>query len=1679
MLTKLEEGIELLESFKTHKISSLIDQINLKVFAALKSSKLNPKVASYFADLPVDPAIKDLEPTPENAEKIKQIIAAYYAKMPLKGFEIEPENVSQIKKMLNALHYAHNTFTDLENLKLRQGYFNDISELYALYKKTIDDTYEASYLLTHLDVDVQEMFQEEIQLLYPAIATLNKFVEQNTEQTKLLAENIRNYPISYKVGEITGTALEQMRPSSGSLDYDFLTQFSALLPSYIDKVTQYVQQYSSQLVAQDPALNNAKLEELQTTALALLNDLENLKSGNRFFLSFKFLNYIHIISNIITLSKSSLEQIGHLNDSSQEVIRDNLAQLKYQVFPQLFGLVDKIEVNCMLKPGTLSAPLMEQVKPLYDTLIFYAKKPVNFAEKGEELLSIEDSRFVSLRLEKTYLRIDAANKALFKIDKIEKAGSRFYAILKEDKYKNLALSELPREIKAQLIEEYKVIKPYMSQVNADLNTLIINSLQGTVEKGYIASAWDWLKGKVSSTTPLPADHIGHLLTSEETFNNLIKKKINTQKFHIDLNTNLIDSVIKSTNLTLFPYNDTTSIITAEQLEKIPAPAFPAARPKETYFIDESIALQIAAEHNPRIQFVGDEPLKTIVNPEHLSADQNLIVYKWYKNNLDGLQNARKAYNEFNNLLAEQIQEHYPIPPQILNFNQLHEPNKQKLRALYQQFRPHFIDGVPDQLQIMASSFDKFLNPAPTDSPHLAPPVLADFSKLDTHFQPFFDGVESKWNKKTQFYLKQAKHKFASEEQDVFLIDESRALGVEGELNPSLKFSKEKGKKLVAEPAQLTANQALTLHQWYANKRNKLEVAQKAYEKFINLLNEQAEKHPSREGSKFSLNHLDPEVKTECRKLYNLFQPYFINGMPGAERQTALDFDRYLVHSFAEDKATDKAPTLDIFEKYNQHFQIYFTDVDLSWRRKSQLYLNLAQEKFTSENSKATLAHDENADRAHYLIKHTHYSKFIYEFRQSLQQLTTMFNASMQAELKIKSPESLPFPELQDKHLAASQSKQVLAIKEMYNGVYHVEQLVRQLENLNDKSYRETYVYYLIQAYSQINELVKLSKSLSEDEHLKLISGELLEKAQNMWATIQENIGPYQVASIDVAPLDKNVKLNGLWYTLNIFNVIPKHIRSLRNASTLTQEDLDKVHVSAKKAALSIEAIMDSSDSYFKLFLQVPSMLRLFREFKDKLSEFISTVHDTATSNLGEFHTKVFTPMLLEADQWEDQLGLAPGTFSAPLKKMLDEYYKGLLHPLNLPSKTHLQFVCDKSPITTRADIAQQKVDDAKEHLQKSALNYSEIIKLHGLIEKYNELTGGFFVPDEKDVKPLMEQIKTTYKEALPQLVSLNRQLNFIPNPKLSAQDIKFDTQLNAGLKEYDTKLVDLKALVKISHAHYLGLKNTYTMKENTGKEKLTYLTQLDAAQDIANERFVLTYTTESFDKQSKELAYRRAGLQYTHKEYSSQLEAYLWRYKAGIIHKAKSEEDINQSIKELLTEKISEFEHKNFAQYYKLDRIRVALAQFSNYFSISSSSVYENAETIKKKTAKIDSLVTIAEEEHSTVNDRIKKIQSIVEKDLSFSRVILEEKPLETFSFDYLKSCILFLLQVLHIYTPEKDARLQDLKKATSEEHSISDLSKRFGLFATKKKEEEIAPTEEATPPKEDGSLPPPISSPN
>ena len=201
------------------------------------------------------------------------------------------------------------------------------------------------------------------------------------------------------------------------------------------------------------------------------------------------------------------------------------------------------------------------------------------------------------------------------------------------------------------------------------------------------------------------------------------------------------------------------------------------------------------------------------------------------------------------------------------------------------------------------------------------------------------------------------------------------------------------------------------------------------------------------------------------------------------------------------------------------------------------------------------------------------------------------------------------------------------------------------------------------------------------------------------------------------------------------------------------------------------------------------------------------------------------------------------------------------------------------------------------------------------------------------------------------------------------------------------------------------------------------------------------------------LCNRHIGLQYTDKEYRKKLTEFLLTFKTDIINNSKEHSDINFMVRLLLKQKISLFEQKNFSQYYHLDTVRVALAQFKNYFSFSNSaiqrnrSVYENEGTLARKTDYINRCIAFAENEELPIENRLAKIQETV-KDPNFERVVLAHKKADYWSFTYLIQCFVSLLEALHLYTPTRKALYKGLNEAVNKPPQINELINRFGLFA-------------------------------
>ncbi|WP_131795258.1 SdhA [Fluoribacter gormanii] len=1786
-LVKPEAGFFYARMLATGLEYTVIDPTGKLVVALIKKEELKINLGSNFTPRDLEPFMPEiLNITSKRNHTLPFTLDAFRAQVlsatsrkghtkwaPFTNYSLDPDNISQIKKLINALYYARLTFLDLENIDVRNKN-RSYSDLNLLYSKTIDLAYEASYLLTHLDVDLREMFQEELSLILPFLSQVQTFFEKFMGENHATIKALDPLPLAYKAGTVAGIAVDQMRPISSDVDYNFLAQFSAVLPSYIDRLTNYIKQFSSEIKESEEKLNKQKLDELQNAALNLLNEIENLK-GNSVFVSLKFLNYIHIIRNVITLSMSSLEQMGELSESSQDVLRDKLAQLKYNVLPGLFSLVDKIEDNAMLKPGTLSIPLMEKVKVLYDQLLYLPKKAIDFKAKGEELLEIEDHRFIELRLEMVYKRIDKANKALYRIQKAQTASEAFFQILKN--YKTFRLSQLPSEVKQELINHYKLLKPYMIQLDIDLNQIIISNLVKPEKEEKKKEDWYTFIGR--SLQHFKREPTIDLLLNKDKMKmltDLITKDENSQLFHINLNKDLIDSVHKKANLALFPYSEKTNVYTLD--ETIPLQVEQEKDKKSRLTKEEFRRIQNAYlrfaqiiknqikanpehyEKNLDLSLLDDKVkeeclklfnifqpyLTSIILPEfdeagkkkvlqpylssiitsevkksaknfecYLSAlfakkavsdipstelflglDQNIqtffdhINFEWCNKNK--FKKILMAYTRFAQIIKKQIEEKPQLYGNNLLLTSLDEQAKEECRELYPIFQPFFKFAIPPKLRNSAQNFEQYLAALLANKPVeiLEAPPSSLFLQLDVHVQDFL----AKWQDKSQMYYDFTKVRFLDE-------NESMTLRSKRAKEKKLHFKSVNGDNLLQNREQLSADQALEVYQWYRNKHTKFLVVQNAYIQFITLLRKEIRTKPQIKGNMLLLNRIVPKVKDQCRNLYSIFQPFFICAVPPEMKKEALKLDKYLVAILSNNKISIKnAPSVRMFLDLDMHFQEFFADITKEWNRRRERFYNLAQKKFILENKLTKLKAEPKTGREHYVIQHTNYSKCIHEFRQSLFGVTQLLNNTMQIALTpqdseqslprvidmspegllsqamrtVFPPSSLPFPEMEDNNKRLAQSRQVCALKDIFNSLFHLEGIALELENLNNKSAKSRYVYYLLKAYGHLNEIVKSSKRLAADPHLGLIARDLLDKAQELYATFQEHSDAYQVSPEQVPYGETKVQYNTLWYVLNAFYISPKHIRALKNTNFLTTEELNQLHLRARKATSFIEDLINNSNSYFKLFLQTPRMIYLYQELTTKLNEFTTTSHDGIIDNLEKMRSTVFTPMLLEADLWENKLGLAPGALSGPLRQITDEFFKGLLHPLDLKSKKYIRLVCDEEPLKQRTDITKKRIRNVEKFIKKIEKEYQDIENLYHWyrivttpIEAF-DLTAPNLTKEELDKAKF--QLNAAYKKALPKLAKLKRDKKVEIPPSQYPEDHQLDELCNFGLKAYDPHFTEIEALITASHHYYLGLKATHQMKLDTLKEKLDYLQDLVPTQRKEKLTFIKQFTIESFDKHLEKMCNDQVGLQYTDIEYRTQLKAYLLKLKTEIVAKSEPAKDIDRSINKLLQIEISKFEKKYYVDYYHLDEVLVALAQFKIYFKNSriainkGEALFESKETLNEKSRCITTLNTIATDTTLEVQERLRQIRTHVVKDPNFTRIILEPKKVNSFSFTYLKMCFISLLEALNLYTPTRKKLLDQLNDAVKKPPEIGELTKRFGLFATTQAQKKVEAKRYAAP---------------
>ncbi|MBA2653327.1 MAG: hypothetical protein H0U73_13850 [Tatlockia sp.] len=1385
-----------LKSFQEKQVSTLLKTHRQKLLDMLNGPYFSDQIKPFFIKV--------------NAEGL-----------PFEDFAAEPKQVIQIKHVFNALYHAEQASLDVEKVDFNIHTKKELAQTF--YYNTISHTYQACYLFTHLDVDLNEIFINEIRLLLPFLSKLQESALTYANDAAVLSNKLKQYPFGYTAGWVSGIAVDQMKPDGGKVDYKFLSQFIALLPGYIQQFTAILHEYSpKQLSNFQPLVNQDRLAALQIQGSKFLNSLQNLQSEEMLFASLG--SYFDIIEGIVSISMSTLEQIMNLNDSSQDIIRENLGVLKYYLLAQLLSISDRLECETSLAPSTLSTILMDSLKPLYQFLIEHSSKVVKFDIKGRELLTIEDDQFLLSRLEETEQRIYKLKRNLIKIEQTIKCFESFFNVLEQEGKKGSYLNYLPASIKSNLADHYKLLEPYLKKIDLNINNNLINAL--VIDKS-------WL-GLLNPVNKLPWFKISKILELKTKISDSVQSDKSTQVFHINLNEDLIQSVYARAELSIYPYKQKTNIFDCNE---------------------------------------------------------------------------------------------------------------------------------------------------------------ASVLKIDASSQKFNCNIEG-----NNCYIGRINH--------------------------------------------LNTDQAFELYQFYSEKSSRLLRAQASYEQFMTIIHANKPK---------VLEDFDKESKSLLRKLYCRFQPYLVDSL--TSNLTMKVYDELIIAHFSERPENADAPKLQklstrFFERTEAIFRNKLQECTTRFQKRTETYYNLAAKKYRKDSQDRILQPDNlTANRKSYLLQHTNYSKNIGELRRSLFQLTPLFNKAAQKQLT-PAESGPPFPEAEENTDVLAQTRQLVGIKQIFNSLYHLERVVNQLECLNNNSSQTIFVYHLVEANRHLDRIVEAAKLLYKDPHLSILLPELIKNATNLSATLMKQSEPYlinpetitspQVSKprLGVEAVSDQVKYTGIWYPLNAFMLLPEQISKQKTETKLSDQEREVIHANTKTVVLKIEKIIASANSYFKLFLKVPALYDLYLELKIKLGQFTTVSHGAVIAHLNEINNDIFKKILLETDEFEDNIGLLPGQFSGPMKLLLDEFYKGLVEPLGIVSYKNIALISKQETIEQRIIAVKKREAKAQEELQQNQDPFAVMSKLMKSIDVYEKFVDDFSAK---------EHLVDCFKNAV-FLLDKNKELF-----KGLSGFIEKSPEVDLALNNTENVI----AHCKIVYNYYKGLIASNEFEIQTAQEKERYLLALRKQQPSFNEQFIVNCINQSIAREIKAVCDRDIGLLHMQQEYNVKFKQFFEKWQKTIINLAKNTDNINALVRKLISERIGRFDQDCYLKYAQLDSVISSLNEFKEYIRKSEieladeGSTFENAETLAAKKLLVKRLKKKAMNKELTVDDRLQQLREIAENQ-KFSDIMLRCSEPSLFTLEGLARLVASFLQLINLYTPKYEEHHISLCQAIKAPPKITRFN-RYQLFETPK----------------------------
>lgn len=1302
-------------------------------------TKLNP---SLFQHSILTPPLFRLQYHPQHYLIYQDIIE----KKAHTFFSSQPQQVLQIKKVLNAVHYFKLLIQGVEELNLS---FTGLQNFWTTLSNLIKgDTYEKIYrgvsLITDLEVNYAQRFQEEISEFKVLLERFNRYSSYGHPPDPIVqgeppppVENTYHPSLSFQTGSTAGFVTRYIYDPSGQWDIDVLSQFSADLPTHIDWLTMQINAQTSTVTQYAPNINAAQLSALQKEATQLLKILKNTKKNlqrsrnnplNPVYQVYQIVNYVFLIGQIVSMLGTTLTQVGHLNEASQELVRTYLYILKYELYPLLVKHTDRIEIEFILDPETLavSRPLLRHLTDFHLFITQRIKSLANFSFRGEELLVVEDSRFQVIREANIREIMQESQATQEKVHWAQHSALQFFADL--------------NSAQPNLRDHYVQLAPYMQQINPELHQQISAVL--TQRNG----DFNFISHKVAVNRVQILAHLSKLHNTEAMRQEQCKAILAVLPQH--------------SNLQLFPYNERVGCDVALKIvDNTPLKhlKLPTDRPvliqhhqhsKKSYsFWGNTDGTQWALTPVEE-QFIDrgilrhfDTMRRDMLSP---NAEPAVIYHLSYR---------AKYQSLYQQMIIKKAHTHYRSQYNSLE-SEVFAENKETLTHLL--FQP--IDWIETHVRQETHAPEQPIENN-ANSARSVPRIPTTLTTVNQQVDRYnhLEELSSEQALKIHYWYREKIDAYVAARDNLKILHKL----INEQFLPAALIT-------FTQKSALQKQCKYLYHQvrpYLIGMRNFPAFDQK----MVNSLTVNAELNPERKGiiceefndklERYSLDNAQELVGTWQDRAAELLNHAHIV----YQQEQAQAFTTRHTSITHDPRAQFLLKTTVLSEKIHEfHESLRQWGLILNRKIQSELRLSfkldtritnaeLMQLKISLRGTSPQITRANQNNCANITFNVTD----MIAIEQVLKALPQSKKMLEKFVLQAHTANLLPYPDIIELRSQLGQHSFVLLLKRMFNTAYHLEQLALGLEKIrvgdNDIIKNETIglLKQLITDHGPA--LHDLGIELSRDPIIATFCKDLKQQYTLIMQNLFDLIQPHTTPVTQVHPREQEATFPGLWYAMNSFYVIPQQLLAItgqRNTNlgygikvitdthatvqtpavkTLslivhgnhryiygngtgdewavrriaqdviapleidyTQTYLDYNHrlqplyeyliqhqyhisvlnelqISAKRTTQNIEHIIQNANRYLRLFLASPMIYRLNQDLTKQLQTFTCTTQEVAMSHLEIIQTDYFAPMLIAADNMELKWGLVDGEITEPLHAIMGEWYQGLIFQVKLDS----------------------------------------------------------------------------------------------------------------------------------------------------------------------------------------------------------------------------------------------------------------------------------------------------------------------------------------------------------------------------------------------------------------------------